>query len=109
MGLADDEAGALDGGENLRLRLGSLERGGRAGDGVDVADPAGVTRLDRKDRAGGGEDLLRLDVAHLAEVRRDARVLEDLRGGLELLLVGNRGLELEPRLLDGLGTESVLA
>ena len=81
---------------------------GRAGDAVDVADPAGVACLDRQDRAGGGEDLLRLDVADLAEVGRDARVLEHLGGGLELGLVGGRALEVERRLLDGSLAERAL-
>jgi RNA polymerase sigma-70 factor (ECF subfamily) len=67
-----------------------------------------VARFDREDRAGGGEHGLRLDVAGLAEVRRDAGVLEDLCGRDELRLVRDRVLEAELRLRDGLAAERLL-
>src|SRR5579884_4324556 len=95
----DDEAGALDRCEDLRLRLAALERARRSGLVVQVADPAGVACLDRQDRAGRTEDLLRLDVADLAEVGGDAGVLKHLCCCLELRHVGGRALEVEVRLL----------
>src|SRR5215210_1361814 len=105
---ADDEARALDRREDLRLRLGTLERARSARGVVEVTDPAGVTRLDREDRARCAQNRLRLDVADLAEVGGDARVLEHLRRGHELRLVRRRPLEVEHGLLDGSGAESLL-
>ena len=63
--------------------------------------------LDRQDRAGRGEHLLRLDVADLAEVGADARVLEHLGGGLELGLVLRRAGEVELRLRDRLAERAL--
>src|SRR6476661_4700619 len=106
--LADDELGRLHDREDLALGARSLERLRGAVDVIDVADPAGVTSLDRQDRARGGEDLLRPDVADLTQVRGDAGVLERLRGGLELGLVGGRTPEVELRPLDRGMTQSAL-
>jgi len=58
--------------------------------------------LDREDRTRRAEDLLRLDVADLAEIRGHSGVFEDLGGRLELRLVGRGALEVELRALHSL-------
>ena len=81
---------------------------GAPDDVVQVADPAGVACFDGEHRSCRAEDLLRLDVAGLAEVRGDAGVLEDLGGRHELRLVRVRALEVELRRLDSGAAECAL-
>jgi hypothetical protein len=109
---ADDEAGGLDGGEDLGLGEAVLEGAGCGCGGgggatlvADVADPGGVAGLDGQDAAGADEDGLGLDVRDLAEIGVDAGVLEHVGGGLELGLVLGRALEVELRLRHGGGAE----
>jgi hypothetical protein len=64
--------------------------------------------LDRQDRAGSEEDVLRVDIADLAEIRGDARVLEHLSRRLELRLVRGRALEVELGRLHSLRPEGSL-
>src|SRR5581483_11683304 len=98
-GLADDEAGALDRGQDLRLRLRPLECSRRTRSVVQVTDPAGMPSLDREDRTGCAEDLLRLDVAGLAEIGSNPGVFKHLRGCRELRHIGVCALEVELRRL----------
>src|SRR4051812_35232763 len=75
--LGDDELlrHGQDLGHGRRLGERAVRRGGLAQEGVQGG---GVPGLHRVDGERGGEDLLRLDPAGLAEVRRGAEVL-DLR------------------------------
>src|SRR3954454_8738970 len=86
---ARDEPGRLDRGQDVRLRLGGVERrrSGRRGvaAALDVSDPRCVACLDRKDRSSRQEYCRRLDARRSALVSRDAGVLECLSRRSELL------------------------
>ena len=73
---------------------GIVERLRGRGDSEEASHPGGVPRLDRMDRDGDGEDLLRVEKRGLRLVRGDREILEGNGCLQELRLVLGRPLKL---------------
>src|SRR5436190_1670840 len=98
--LALQESSLLDGGEDIAGALadvGSTRRGRLV---EVVRDPCSVASFDRGD-PGNGNDRSMREVRALADVGRDASLLEQVGGSGELLRFFRRALEVERRLLPG--------
>src|SRR4051794_753317 len=96
MALAPDELGLVDDGEHFLHGLARVERAARRDVAPEqLADRAGVARLDRDDGRRGEEDRRRLDVAGLPEVGAHAGVLERVRRLQELRAAARRAVEVE--------------